>query len=374
MMAFLRDNAAKSVHEVKFEQMTGRTLAIDASTNLYQFLIAIRDQSGAGLTNEAGEITSHINGFLSRTLKLLEAGAKPVYVFDGKAPDLKAHELDKRREMRADAEKELAKAQDEGDDDKVRKLVGRTVRATRKQNEDVKTLLRLMGIPVIESPCEAEAQCAELCKGKKVYAAATEDMDSLTFGATRLVRNLFVPEAKKRPIYDVDLAVAIEQLGVTMDQFIDFCILCGCDYCDKIKLVGPENAIRLIIEHGTIEKLLEATGKEAPSPDWVENLVAVRDCFKNHEVTPAADVRVEFLEPDYDGLKRFLVEEHQFNAERIDRSLARLRATREKKTQMRLDQFFMKAPTEVKAADKFDPKRKRKAKAKAGPAGKFAKK
>ena len=39
-----------------------------------------------------------------------------------------------------------------------------------------------MGCPVIEAPCEAEAQCAAICKAGKAYATATEDMDALTFG------------------------------------------------------------------------------------------------------------------------------------------------------------------------------------------------
>merc|ERR1719181_392555 len=106
-MNFLKENAPKSVKEASFDQMTNRTLAIDASMNLYQFIIAIRDGQGHTMTNAEGEVTSHIQGFLSRTLRLLEAGAKPVYVFDGKAPDLKAGELQGRREKRQEAEAEL---------------------------------------------------------------------------------------------------------------------------------------------------------------------------------------------------------------------------------------------------------------------------
>lgn len=67
---------------------------------------------------------------------------------------------------------------------------------------------------MVEAPCEAEAQCAELVrKGKvvvfkiilnliliQVYATATEDMDALTFGSTVLLRHLTFSEAKKMPI------------------------------------------------------------------------------------------------------------------------------------------------------------------------------
>jgi len=375
LMNFLRDNAPKSVKEVSFDQMTNRVLAIDASMNLYQFIIAIRDNQGNTLTNEAGDATSHINGFLSRTIKVLEAGAKPVYVFDGKAPELKQRTLDERRESKQQAEAELKEAQEKGDNEKVKKIMGRTVRVTKKHNEDVQTLMRLMGCPVVMAPAEAEAQCAELCKGGKVYAAATEDLDTLTFGSKKLVRNLFVPEAQKKPILEVDLALALEQLGVTMDQFIDFCILCGCDYIDSIKGLGPQTGIKLIIEHKSIEEALpnsEAAKKQAPSEEWLERLKSVRDCFKHHEVLPASEVDCDLKEPDYEGLKTFLVDTHQFNAERVDKQLARLKAARAKKTQARLDQFFTLSRPEIKDSDKFDPKAKKKAGAKAKPGAKKA--
>merc|ERR1712226_277854 len=127
----------------------------------------------------------------------------------------------------------------------------------REQNEQTKKLLRLMGIPVVEAPSEAEATCAALCRDGKVYAAATEDADCLTFGTKILIRNLMAAESQKRQILEVSLERALEQLNITMDQFIDFCILSGCDYCDTIKGVGPSTAIKLVMEHGFLEKVME---------------------------------------------------------------------------------------------------------------------
>jgi len=62
---------------------------------------------------------------------------------------------------------------------------------------DAKHLVQLMGLPCIEAPCEAEAQCAELCKEGKAFATVTEDMDALTFGTPVLIRGL---NSKKEPI------------------------------------------------------------------------------------------------------------------------------------------------------------------------------
>jgi len=113
---FLQDAAPKSIKEMAGpESYTGRVLAIDASMCLYQFLIMIREGQSGGygsLTNEAGQVTSHIQGLLARTIRMMEAGIKPVYVFDGKAPELKMAEIAERREKREEAEKALNEAKE----------------------------------------------------------------------------------------------------------------------------------------------------------------------------------------------------------------------------------------------------------------------
>lgn len=245
----IADVAPTAIKEVELKTYFGRRIAIDASMSLYQFLIAIRHQNNV-MTNEAGETTSHIVGFFYRTCKLLEAGIKPIYVFDGKPPQLKSGELEKRKAARIAAESKLEQAAATD----VVKFEKRLVRVTRHHNDDVKKLLRLMGLPVIESPSEAEAQCAQLAKEGLVYAVATEDMDALTFGAPRLIRQLSSGTGDK--VKEMDLAKALTGLQLNQEQFIDLCILMGCDYCDSIKGVGPKKGLDLIRKFSTIENIL----------------------------------------------------------------------------------------------------------------------
>merc|ERR1719203_2443124 len=134
-MKFLQDAAPKSVREVDSQQAyTGRLMAIDASMCLYQFLIMIREnRSGSynNLTNEEGQVTSHIIGMLTRTIRLMENGIKPVYVFDGKPPELKLQELHARRQKREEATANLEKAIETGDSEQVLKSTKMTVKVTR---------------------------------------------------------------------------------------------------------------------------------------------------------------------------------------------------------------------------------------------------
>lgn len=139
----------------------GRKIALDASMCLYQFLIAVRSE-GAQLTNVNGETTSHLMGIFYRTIRLVENGIKPVYVFDGKPPDLKSGELNKRMEKREEAQKALEQATEAGVQADVEKFSRRLVKVTKQHTEEVRELLALMGIPYIDAPCEAEAQCAAM--------------------------------------------------------------------------------------------------------------------------------------------------------------------------------------------------------------------
>ncbi|GAB2283139.1 Elongation of fatty acids protein 2 [Dionaea muscipula] len=298
------------------------------------------------LTNEAGEVTSHLQGMFNRTIRLLEAGIKPVYVFDGKPPDLKKEELAKRYTKRADATEELKEAIEIGNKEDIEKFSKRTVKVTQQHNEDCKKLLRLMGVPVIEAPSEAEAQCAALCKSQKVYAVASEDMDSLTFGAPRFVRHLMDPSSKKIPVMEFEIEKILVELNLSMDQFIDLCILSGCDYCDSIRGIGGQTALKLIHQHGSIENILENINKERYQipEDWPYQ--DARRLFKEPFVFAEDEApEIKWTSPDEEGLIKFLVDENGFNSDRITKAIEKIKAAKGKTSQGRLESFFKPVPS-----------------------------
>ncbi|MQL72930.1 hypothetical protein Taro_005256 [Colocasia esculenta] len=372
----LADNAPKAMKENKFESYFGRKIAIDASMSIYQFLIVVGRTGMETLTNEAGEVTSHLQGMFTRTIRLLEAGIKPVYVFDGQPPDLKKQELAKRHctcvcrfSKRADATEDLTTALEDGDKEGIEKYSKRTVKVTRQHNEDCKRLLRLMGVPVVEAPSEAEAECAALCKNGKVYAVASEDMDSLTFGSPRFLRHLMDPSSKKIPVMEFEIAKVLEQLELTMDQFIDLCILCGCDYCDSIKGIGGQTALKLIRQHGSIENVMENINKERYHIPEEWPYQEARRLFKEPLVTaPDEQPDLKWTAPDEEGLVKFLVNENGFNN---DRAVEKIKAAKDKSSQGRLESFFKPAvnsaqPIKRKETEKATKESAKKSKPAAG--------
>ena len=157
----ISDNAPHAIKEHKLENYFGRKIAIDASMSIYHYHIALRQAGG---------------------------------------------QLAKRKERQQAAEAELTKLTEEGGAaEDIERQQKRLVRASREQSEEVKTLLRLMGVPVLDAPCEAEATCAAICKAGLVYATGTEDMDALTFGTPLLLRHLQKAESAKLPILEIHL-------------------------------------------------------------------------------------------------------------------------------------------------------------------------
>ena len=168
--------------------------------------------------SESGETTSHLMGLFYRTLRMVENGIKPLYVFDGAPPKLKSGELAKRSARKSAATEAQEEAKETGTAEDLEKLSRRTVRVTREHNAECKKLLELMGIPYMEALTEAEAQCAVLAKAGKVYAAASEDMDTLCFASPILLRHLTFSEQRKEPIQEIHLDRALEGLGMDQKQ------------------------------------------------------------------------------------------------------------------------------------------------------------
>ncbi|NXY84884.1 FEN1 endonuclease, partial [Alcedo cyanopectus] len=362
----IAEAAPSAIKENDIKSYFGRRVAVDASMSIYQFLIAVR-QGAEVLQTDDGETTSHLVGMFYRTIRMLENGIKPVYVFDGKPPQLKGGELAKRGERRAQAEKQLREAQEAGEESEVEKYSKRLVKVTPRHNEECKKLLSLMGIPYVEAPGEAEASCATLVKAGKVYAAATEDMDCLTFGSPVLMRHLTASEAKKLPIQEFNLGRVLEELELSREQFVDLCILLGCDYCDSIRGIGPKRAVELIRQHKSIERILQRLdAKKYPPPDnWLHQ--EARKLFLEPEVIDPEQVELKWREPQEEELVRFLCGEKQCSEERVRGGLRRLGKTRQGSTQGRLDDFFKVTGSITSAKRKQpEPKGPAKKKSKAG--------
>lgn len=272
---------------------------------------------------------------------------------------MKSGELEKRKEKRKEAQESLDKAVEAGNEEEIAKFNKRVIRVTQKHNDDCKKLLKLMGLPVIEAPSEAEAQCAQLCKDGKVYAVATEDMDALTFAAPRLVRHLSSGSADQTKEYNLEKIINGFELE-SHDEFIDLCILMGCDYCDSIKGIGGKKGLELIRKYKSIEKIVENLPKkeEVIPTEWP--IERARELFKNPEVIKSdliteADLRMKDI--DEEGIVEFLCKENNFDEKRVRTAIERCKASKPKSAQTRIDSFFQVKPSEgVKKSPIVQPK------------------
>lgn len=325
----------------KLADLKGKTVAIDAYNTLYQFLSIIRQPDGTPLKDPQGRTTSHLAGLLYRTANLAEAGIRPVYVFDGKPHALKSGTLAERKERKVKAEKEYAEAVAEGDTARAFSKAQQTSRLSSDMVEQAKKLITALGIPFVDAPGEGEAQAAHMAKKGDVWAASSQDFDSLLLGAPRLVRNLTVTGRRKLPgksVYvDVepelfDLEAALSALGITREQLIGVGILVGTDFNQGVKGVGPKKGVKLLKDHGTVEAALAHLKVEIPDLDGVKSL------FLAPPVTD--EYALKWATVDEDAVLDLLVREHAFSKDRVAGTFPRYKELGNALKQRSLDAFF----------------------------------
>jgi flap endonuclease-1 len=311
---------------IELDDLRDRVVAIDGNGELYQFLALIRLADGTPLRDSHGRVTSHLSGLFYRTTRLIaEHGIRPVFVFDGKPPERKTVELERRRAIRARYERESEAARRAGDLARAYSKATMTSRLTRTMVDEAQELVGLMGLTAISAPSEAEAQGAHMAAQGRVWAAVSKDYDSLLFGANRLVRFLtlsgkeFLPsKGTFRAITPelIELEAMLRELAITREQLVDLAILVGTDFNEGVKGIGPKKALKLVRDHGVIEQM-PAEVREAIAPTFEET----RRIFLAPDVTDAYDIG--FAPSDTDGILKFLCDEREFSRERVSAALER---------------------------------------------------
>ena len=325
--------------EISIKDLKGKTIAIDAYNTLYQFLTTIRQVDGTLLMDKQGNITSHLSGIFYRNLNLLQDGLKIIYVFDGKPDELKLKEIEKRQDAKKIAKENYEKAKSEEDIPGMRKYSQQFVKITSEILEQSKELLNAMGIPCIESLGEGEAEAAFLVNQNKAWASASQDYDSLLFGAQKLIRNLTLARKRKTISGYVDinpelitLEDVLNKLQIDRDQLICLGILVGTDFNPGgIKGIGQKRALEIVQKNKypvKIFQFIEQSDKYQLDFNW-------QDVFKQFRDYQSKPADIKFKEFNEKAVKDILIK-HDFSEERIDSALNRLKEAQEKNKQKTL--------------------------------------
>ena len=332
-----------NAREIEMEELAGKKVAIDAYNIIYQFLATIRDRfTGEPLKDSEGRVTSHLSGLMYRFSKTLEAGIKPVMVYDGKPPAFKRGTIEEREGRKQEAEKKWKEAVDSGKP--AMKYAQATSRMTPDIMESGKELLGYMGVPVLQAPSEGEATCAQMCIDGVVDFASSQDYDALLFGSPRLVRNLSVSGKRKLPRQEtwvevkpelLDLEKVLKEIGIDREQLITMGLLIGTDYNDGVKGIGPKTALKLVKEHRTLDGVLK-------NVEWSDKIDAhvLMEWFMKPDALRRPEIK--WGRPNPDKITKFMVDEHSFSRDRIENVVSRLEETFSKGAQSSLGSWLKK--------------------------------
>lgn len=313
-----------SIENENLYKLSGKKVAVDASLVIYQQLL--KCPKNALFKTSKGKITNHITGLFYKIMNYISLNIEMIFVFDGKPPDNKQACIAKRKEKSNKAKEEC---DTETNIDKKNIKEKESIRITKEIIDDTKKLLNLMGIKYVHpSEGEGEAYASELCRIGYVDYVLTEDMDTMAYACPKLIRNCVDKTLKRKDIISIfSYDKIIEGLDMTHDKFLDFCILCGCDYCPVVPKIGNITALKLIRKYDSIEDIMENT-----SFDFPENYLNMfNDSKKNFYIfrdkLSVDDIDFVSSDVDIDGLKEFLISEVEMNEKRVENTIKKFTNT-----------------------------------------------
>ena len=335
--AFLKERAPGAIRETLLNTYSGKRVAIDTSIFFYKFLY---------------KNPRFLEGFFQMISRLRSNGITPIYIFDGTPPKEKLETLYQRKEKKTEYKNRIQEIENELNnidnvekvdnkdaDDKedsqevseekkkqltqdLLKLKKKLIHVTKEHIDMLKYLLDMMNIKWLHPNCEADVVCGKLLQNGVVDLVLSDDMDLLVSGSDVLLRDFHI-STNKITEYRVDRI--LQDLSLTYDQWVDFCILCGSDYTSRIHGVGPKNAYKFIKKYINIEALVKdlcGDDKKYKIPDKF-NFVNARKLFKTCEQykDDYNDINVnveELYDNQLDNIKKYMLQNSHLSEKQIN--------------------------------------------------------
>ena len=319
----IKTNSPDAIQTINLYNLSGKTVAIDASLFMYKMLINMRTSNQAYLKSKEGKIVSHITGIFYKTANYLAVDITPIYVFDGKPPQHKDDVIKNRHKKVANAKEAMTNT--ELTEEQKNNLEKQTIRLTKGHVDDIKHLLNLMGVSYVQANGEAEAYASEMCRQGMVDYVVTEDMDTLAFGCPKMIRSCLDKSIKRSDIISViELPTILQNFKMTYEEFIDMCILCGCDYCSNIPRIGNKGAYNYITKHRTIENILPHI-KNVPENYETKYKESRRLFTMYHNTLDMQQLSIQHSSWDLDSLYDYLVTTCSISDKRVQNTIKKMK-------------------------------------------------
>lgn len=303
----LHKKCKTGLYQTNIKQFANNIILIDTSIFLYKF-------------KYFGDLKSNFTNFIT---KLLQHNITPIFVFDGRPTDNKLNNvLKERKEKRVKQQEKINKLKDElsehitfVDDlppnyieinlpeelqekvNKLQKLKKQQICVTYKDVKGVKELFDILGVLYIHVEYEADIVIPYIINTYNLKPLCISDDSDFLPHNINLISKL---DIKTGVVEYIDIIKIQEELNVTRNEFIDMCVLMGCDYCRSIRGVGPMSAYKFIKQY----KNLEMVFKKRKIEDTKE-FIEARNIF----IKPKIDAIIDI---DFENLKKKKLDKSKF--------------------------------------------------------------
>lgn len=274
---FLEKQVKEAYQDVSIEEFRGERIAIDSGIYMYKHmanaLTTVCNQTNFLIEDLDRDIVIRlwINKTVNALCTWLSYNIIPVLIFDGKPCAEKSDTLDARRKEKNLKREKIALLQAQIKLDPflcppsliadLKKELSSLIEFSPEEKLLYKNVLKSLGIPCIQSTTEAEQLCSMMCIEGYVKGVYTLDIDVLVYGCPFMIKDFSENTVKDEFGYTspmlkcVKIDKILSTLDISQSLFVDLCIMCGCDYNESIKRLGPVKAFKLLKEHGCIENI-----------------------------------------------------------------------------------------------------------------------
>lgn len=236
-------------------------------------------------------------GFWNQIIKLLSHKIIPLFVYDGKPPIEKDALIAARKKRRETLEDKFQAVSEEIENnqnsqngqleqDELQNLydlqaqIKKSIIYINKTDTDMmKVFFDLLNVPYLSANGEADILCANLYKSNRITVCLSDDTDMLALGCGKTIKMV---DGK---VYECDLSYILEKLELTNEQFIEMCLLFGCDYIRPSFRLENDDAYESIKKFGSIEKIINSNTHELISnsnikfQSFIENYQRIKQMY-----------------------------------------------------------------------------------------------